>query len=213
MKTYNEMVALFEKSNARFLERDKSLLAVKVSERTLCGALMLQINNLLRSNRKYIRYYADVEYNRNAGAIKTICKTIKGPQVETIRINCDLIVHSRGEIPEQDNLIAIEMKKSTVSKKNKDKDRERLVALTKDSFDDVWSFDGRCLPEHVCRYLLGVYYEIDYGKMLVRIEYYRKGRKVKEYAVSITSVLNCSDRRHGHRLVGSGSERNGIMCL
>lgn len=26
--------------------------------------------------------------------------------------------------------------------------------------DDIWSFDGKALPEHVCRYILGVYYEI-----------------------------------------------------
>ena len=184
METYDKMVALFEKSNARFLERDRSLFINQISERTLCGALMLHIDRILHDDLKLVGYYVDVEYNRNAGAIKTICKTIKGPDMKVIRINCDLIVHSRGGITKQDNLIAVEMKKSTAHKTRKDRDKERLVALTKDSFDDVWSFDGRSLPEHVCRYLLGVYYEIDYKNQAIYIEYYRRGCKVKEYTIA-----------------------------
>ena len=209
MKTYDKMVALFEKSNERFLERDRSLFIDQVSERTLCGALMLHIDRILHDDQKLVGYHVDVEYNRNAGAIKTICKTIKGPDMKVIRINCDLIVHSRGEITKQDNLIAIEMKKSTAPKTRKDKDRERLMALTKDTFDDMWSFDGKSLPEHVCRYLLGVFYEIDFGKKLIHIEYYRKGSMAKKYTVNIASVFNGfrrNSRHHGfgHRSVDSG---------
>lgn len=216
MKTYDKMVDLFEKSNERFLERDKSLFINQVSERTLCGALMLHIDRILHDDRNLVGYYVDVEYNRNAGAIKTICKTIKGPDMKVIRINCDLIVHSRGEIKKQDNLIAIEMKKSAAPKTRKDKDRDRLVALTKDSFDDVWSFDGKSLPEHVCRYLLGVYYEIDFRKRLIHIEYYHKGSLVKEYTDNIASVFNGCSRNSGrcvvgYRSAGSGSEKNGII--
>ena len=72
-------------------------------------------------------------------------------------------MHSRGNHIEQDNLIAIEMKKSNASEEEKQKDKDRLKALTKDSFDDVWSFDGTTLPEHVCRYLIGIYYEINFS--------------------------------------------------
>lgn len=216
MKTYDKMVDLFEKSNERFLERDRSLFISQVSERTLCGALMLHIDRILHDDRNLVGYYVDVEYNRNAGAIKTICKTIKGPDMKVIRINCDLIVHSRGEIAKQDNLIAIEMKKSTASKTCKDNDKERLIALTKDTFDDIWSFDGKSLPEHVCRYLLGVYYEIDFGRKLIYVEYYRKGSRVKKYTVNITSVFNSIRRNSGHRVVGHRpvgwrSERYGII--
>ena len=143
MITYQEMVDLFERANAAFLKHDKALFANQVSERTLCGALMLHIHDIISRDRKFAGYHADVEYNRNKGAIKTIRKTIKGPDFEIIPINCDLIVHSRGEIVEQDNLIAIEMKKATATCVSKEKDRERLIALTKDSFDDVWSFGGK----------------------------------------------------------------------
>ena len=149
---------------------------------------MLHIHDIIACDRKFAGYHADVEYNRNKGAIKTIRKTIEGSDFEIIPINCDLIVHSRGEIVEQDNLIAIEMKKATAPRADKEKDRERLIALTKDSFDDVWSFGGKAHPEHVCRYVLGVYYEIDYKRKSILIEYYRKGRMVKSRIVDLCAV-------------------------
>ena len=49
------------------------------------------------------------------------------------------------------------------------------MALTKDSYDGVWSFDGRTLPEYVCRYILGVYYEIKYSERRILLEYYHRG--------------------------------------
>lgn len=183
MNIYNEMVAVFEKANTWLLEKDKGLFDYKVSERTLCGALMLHLNSIISENEEFAGYYVDVEYNRNKGGIKTIRKTIRNMEEKIIPINCDLIVHSRGEHVEQDNLIAIEMKKSTRTPEDKNKDRERLIALTKDSFDDVWAFDGINLPEHVCRYILGVYYEINYNRKEITIEYYRKGENVKRYTI------------------------------
>ncbi len=188
MEIYHEMVKLFECANDGFLRQDKALLANQVSERTLCGALMIHIHDIISRDKKYAGYHVDVEYNRNKGAIKTIYKTIKGPHLEIIPINCDLIVHSRGEIVKQDNLIAIEMKKSTATRVRKDKDRERLIALTKDSFDDVWSFDGKALPEHVCRYVLGVYYEINFRRKSITIEYYRKGCRDKTRIINLCTV-------------------------
>lgn len=183
MKTYDEMVALFERANTHLLQQDRALFSSQVSERTLCGALMLQLNDCVSKDDDLVGYYVDVEYNRNKGGIKTIRKTIAGEQEQVIPINCDLIVHSRGECVEQDNLISIEMKKSTRLPSEKARDRERLVALTKDSFNDVWAFDGRNLPEHVCRYILGVYYEINYRRKLISIEYYRTGQLVHNYTL------------------------------
>ena len=40
MKSYEEMVKLFENANQRLLIQDNSLFSDTVSERTLCGALM-----------------------------------------------------------------------------------------------------------------------------------------------------------------------------
>lgn len=191
MVTYNKIVELFEKANENFLEQDRSLFTDKVAERTLCGALMLHINTIMREDAAFDGYYVDVEYNRNRGAIKTMVKTVLLTAMQVIRINCDLIVHSRGGIAEQDNLIALEMKKSNVQVRKKNEDRERLKALTKDSFDDIWSFDGRSLPEHVCRYLLGIYYEIDYKKREIKIEYYYKGEIKRAYPLDISYIFNC----------------------
>ena len=188
MKTYREMIRLFECANATFLKYDKALLANQVSERTLCGALMLHIHDIISRDKKFAGYHVDVEYNRNKGAIKTIYKTIRSSHEQVIPISCDLIVHSRGEIVKQDNLIAIEMKKSTALRLEKAKDSERLIALTKDSFDDVWSFDGKVLPEHVCRYILGVYYEINFHRQSIIIEYYRKGSRVKTQIIDLCAV-------------------------
>ena len=181
--TINEMTksSLFEEANLAFLQGEHSLFRTEVAERTLCGVLMLHIHDIIKEDDSYSGYYTDVEYNRNAGGIKTIRKTIRGQQEEIIPINCDLILHSRGENVDQDNLIAIEMKKSNAPSAEKQKDRERLIALTKDSFDDVWAWDHN-LPEHVCRYVLGVYYEINYRQKEIHIEYYRRGELVRSYS-------------------------------
>ncbi|NPV92125.1 MAG: hypothetical protein HPY50_15265 [Firmicutes bacterium] len=166
----NQLINIFEKANRIFLDKEKNLILSGVSERTLCGSLMQYIQKEIKTT-KYNRYYVDVEYNRNNGKIKTIINKEK----EVIPINCDIIVHSRGEIIEKDNLIAIEMKKSTARKKEKIKDKNRLIALSKEKYDDVWSYDGKSFPEHVCGYRLGIYYEIDDRKRQLLIEYYSQG--------------------------------------
>ena len=183
MKTYDELVVLFENANGVFLRTERKLLTRKVAERTLCGALMLHIHDLIKEDHSYDGYYTDVEYNRNQGGIKTTQKTILGPCERIIRINCDLILHSRGEYTEQDNLIAIEMKKATRPMAEKRADRERLVALTKEYFTDAAEWN-HVLPEHVCRYVLGVYYEIDYRKKNILIEYYHSGVLVSSHNCS-----------------------------
>lgn len=177
------LIDVFEKANMKFIREEKNLILSGVSERTLCGALMSFLDTEVRKSI-FSRYHVDVEYNRNNGRIKTI----KNSREQIITINCDLIVHSRGEIVEQDNLLALEMKKSTARSSDKTKDKERLIALTKDNFDDVWSYDGKSLPKHVCRYKLGVYYEVNIPKRAVAIEYYRQGALFHKYKIGLGSV-------------------------
>ena len=168
----NDIKALFEAANQSLLTCDKELFENQVSERTLCGALMLHFYKHMKKPSKWKHYHADVEYNRNKGSIRGF-KTIYSSG-GIIRINCDLIVHSRGHITEQDNLIAIEMKKSSRPQIEKNKDRERLIVLTSSPSDDE-CIDPHKLPEHVCGYALGVYYEINYHRRSILIEYYRRG--------------------------------------
>ena len=176
IKLYDEMVSFFEKANEKFITSNRSLILSRASERSLCGALMQRLCQCLPE--KYSSYHVDVEYNRNLdGKIKTIINS----ELSVIKITCDLIVHSRGENIEQDNLICLEMKKYNRPNMEKDKDRERVRVLTKDSYDDVWSYDGKTLPEHVCRYVLGIYYEINIRLRMILVEYYSKGKFVKRY--------------------------------
>lgn len=171
----SDLIEIFEQANNNLLSKDIELFKIKVSERTLCGALMLHLHDVIKDTH-YKEYFVDVEYNRNKGGkLVTRLKTIKGPDEKTIKINCDLIVHSRGQNMVQDNLIAIEMKKSSRPQDKKDKDRERIITLTKESFDDVWPYDEKTLPHHVCRYKLGIYYEINYATNNVLLEYYIRG--------------------------------------
>jgi hypothetical protein len=76
------------------------------------------------------------------------------------------------------------MKKSSAKKNDKDKDRKRLMALSKDSFDDVWAYDGKSFPEHVCRYMIGIFYEVNIRKRKVTIEYYKQGMLLRKYEVA-----------------------------
>lgn len=174
-----EIVGIFEKASKCFLQEQKAFILSGVSERSLCGELMKYLAKEINKT-DFSKYHVDVENNRNEGGK---LKTIKNDKEVVIPITCDIIVHSRGENINQDNLIAIEMKKSSNKKVEKDKDRDRLIALTKDSFDNIWSYDGKTFPEHVCRYLLGVYYEINLETRLVEIEYYMKGEFQKNYIV------------------------------
>src|SRR3546814_10603420 len=57
--------------------------------------------------------------------------------------------------------------------------RVRLRALTKTSYDDVWSADGRALPEHVCGYGLGYFVELDADRRKFRFEEYQLGQDRK----------------------------------
>jgi hypothetical protein len=175
-----DMMKIFETANTSFLKQETKSILSGVSERSLCGSLMRHLRNAL-DGTDYKQYHVDVEYNRNRG---DKLKTIINEKAEPITICCDLIVHSRGENIVQDNLIAVEMKRNTHAKGEKDKDKLRLKCLTKDTFDNVWSFDGTALPEHVCRNVLGIYYELNTEQRQIDLKYYVKGKLAKEHSVT-----------------------------
>lgn len=184
MKTTVELIELFLEANRIFITKNIDLFRTGVSERALCGALMGTIQRLILSEERMTAYegcHVDVEYNRNDRKVKTI---IDGND-RIISVCCDLIVHSRGHNRWQDNLIAIEMKKSNRPKTEKIADKERLVALTKDS-DGVWSADGITLPENVCGYALGIFYEINLRKCKIYLEFYSLGTKISEIEMALT---------------------------
>lgn len=168
--SYEKLLELFYTSNKIFTEKEKNLILSWVSERSLCWKLAFYLNNeIIKSEFK--NYHVDIEYNRN---YEWKIKTIIDSNLEVINITCDIIIHSRWENTNQDNLIAIEMKKSVWKIEEKNKDRNRLIALTKKSFNDTWSFDWTTLPEHVCGYILWIYYEVDIHNKTILIEEYKR---------------------------------------
>lgn len=171
------LLEVFNRAKERFYETDKDLILSGVSERALCGRLAIYLE-LLLPEYGFKNYFSDTEYNRKQnGEIKTILND----EYEIIKITCDLIVHSRGKVIENDNLIAIEMKKSDHLESEKTKDRNRLRALTKSSYDDVWSVDGETLPEHVCGYNIGIYMELDYEEVSWLYELYQEGKLIRTW--------------------------------
>ena len=150
---------------------------------------MIELHEVIKDT-KYYKYFVDVEYNRNVGGtLKTLKKTIRGPKEQIVTINCDLIVHSRGQNTFQDNPIALEMKKSTGRQKDKGRDRNRLECLTKSSSQDVWSYGGKVFPENVCGYGLGVYYEVNFRKKSILVEYYKNAYCYYQYTIELDNYL------------------------
>lgn len=171
---------IFEAANRRFLRNNVQLFELMVSERTLCGALMLELHKVIKET-EFAAYFVDVEFNKsNNGIVK---KMLPGNVEKPVPINCDLIVHGRGTNTPHENLIAVEMKKSNVKRVYKENDKIRLMALTEMPENGVWSYDGKVDPETVCGYLLGIYYEINFQRQIILIEYYRLGNKYNEYII------------------------------
>jgi hypothetical protein len=123
-------------------------------------------------------YFADPEYNRKQhGHVKTILSA----NMEVINITCDLIVHSRGRVIQNDNMIAIEMAKPNKTAADILADRSRLRALTKSSYDGVWSYGDGAHPEHVCGYVMGLFIMVDRINRVVQTELFRSGEKVSRF--------------------------------
>ena len=165
------MRLLFERAFQLFLPNERNNITNQVHERNLCGRLAIRLE-AVAFEFELKGYYADTEYNRN---LNGKVKTILDGEMEVVAITCDLILHSRGECIPRDNLIAVEMKKNSRPPATKDADRKRLRALTKSSYDDVWSNDGIALPEHVCGYDIGIYAELDVRNQRFMVEEYREG--------------------------------------
>lgn len=86
-------------------------------------------------------------------------------------------MHSRGELAD-DNLIAVEMKKADGDEADKQRDRERLQALT--------TVCPEGPPDHVCGYKLGYYVEVDVKNALLFVEEYREGRLTQKTSLEFS---------------------------
>ncbi|MBE6123975.1 MAG: hypothetical protein E7184_00325 [Erysipelotrichaceae bacterium] len=158
MYEFRDILELFLKARDTFLDSNRDLIKLNLNERNYCHHLACEITSLLRQSN-FKKYFCDVEYNRDHGQIKTI-KTNDG----NIRnINVDLIIHSRCNDEENDNMLALEMKKISNTDQDIENDRERLRYLTN--------------MNREYRYKYGILFLIDCNNVKANIEIYQNGRK------------------------------------
>ena len=171
-----ELIGIFEKVKEKFLKDEKEIIRIDINERTLSARLMFHLQTILLEDElyreKYKTYSVDCEYNRiNEYKIKTLKRyenfEIDDNSDKIRKIFPDIILHKRKE---EDNLIVIEMKKSTSNNKDcKEKDRERLKIMT--DLNDPNNFN----------YTLGVYFEVDIiGNNNHIIEFFVNGKEYKK---------------------------------
>ena len=116
---------VFRDALDQFLSREFALVRKNAHEQSLCGRLGIYLDHA-KDQHGYKIYFVDFEYNRNGEGRKNILHPVTK---EPIGVICDLLLHSRGDL-EDDNLIAVEMKKANAKRTRKQADRERLRALT-----------------------------------------------------------------------------------
>ena len=154
---FDNLKAMFWEANRAFLENHASLLKRELSECCLCGALMYELNKQLEK-KDLKNYHADIEFNRVIKKATNKVKQLPDEKGTPKHIFPDIIVHNRSE----ENLLALEMKKSTARREAKERDKNRLILLTSSYF---------------YKYKLGVYYEINHKKRQILVEFYQTGRK------------------------------------
>lgn len=109
-------IDIVNESLKRLCIEHRGLFKEKVSEQAICAALSQCMYFIIINKYPELdKYFVDVEYNRGFSGRK---KVIKGCDVDGMvflkNIICDLVVHNRGgKTISPENLIAIEMKKTT----------------------------------------------------------------------------------------------------
>jgi len=167
----NLLKDIFLQSFRMFLENEKENILMGTSERNLCARLACVLERVAHDNG-LTEYFADVEYNRKQNRK---VKTIIDADFRVINITVDLILHSRGNMHESDNLIAFEMKRLEHPEEEKQKDRDRLIAMTKPPGEEMYSADGQPHPEHVCGYQIGYLGVLDADNSKFILEEYFQG--------------------------------------
>jgi hypothetical protein len=101
---------IFREALDEFLAREVALVRKDAHEQSLCGRLAIYLDHA-KDRHGLKTYYVDVEYNRKGEGRKHILHPVTG---EPINVICDILLHSRGDL-QDDNLIAVEMKRMTQS--------------------------------------------------------------------------------------------------
>ncbi|SRR5258705_5928950 len=163
--------ALFKEALAQFVGREYALVRKNAHEQAMCHRLAWYVEHS-KDRHGLEGYWVDTEYNRHGDNVKRIRHAVTG---EPINVICDLLLHSRGELAD-DNLIAVEMKKTDGDEADKQRDRERLQALTTACREGSE-------PDHVCGYKLGYFVQVDMKNAAVLIEEFRAGVLVSGFSL------------------------------
>lgn len=188
--TIKNLKTLVIKAIDTFIREDKGLIQRELSERALCGALIIRLYEVIKTSI-YSDYYVDVEFNRRKTRVYNDVKRLLNDKGKLVNITTDIIVHGRGELPEgkTDNLIAIEMKKCYGNTKrydnNKRNDIYRLECLTQDEASCKESSEFEIIDRtnfQPYAYKLGVFCEIKYKSKKdksnsISCEFYSLGHK------------------------------------
>lgn len=159
----------------RFIKNDLQLLATVAHEQAIAHRIAKYLEEEVRKANIDKRYVVDCEYNRNGNKVKMIVNK----EYERIAIRADVILHSRGSILAQDNLLAIELKMLPAKEDEKERDRLRLMAMTVKNHEEEFEWNGGYLPKYVCGYKLGVYLLLDATAGKIYQEFYSDGEKRK----------------------------------
>jgi len=168
----NILLNMLKRAIKILYETDYENIKLDVTEQNICARLAHHLENLMREyDNSHIRkmfkyYYVDVEYNRMVDLNgKKQKKSIIFPCGIEETIICDLLVHSRGKVKKQDNLLALEMKK-TKNEDSVDSDQERLMSLISPAPND-----SQC--KSMYNTLLGVFLEYNENECnMICYEYY-----------------------------------------
>lgn len=167
MDITKELIKLILDSLNSFFRDDTILLNRMVSERALCGVLMLKIHTNLQRTA-FAEYYVDVEFNKSMQLkgneyIYDLKRLPNGKYIST-----DIIVHGRGMGVVPDNLIAIEMKRKINGgeryKTRRAADIQRLKYLTN--------------LHYLYQYLLGAFIEIDFTDRKIGLKLFKSGEEL-----------------------------------
>jgi hypothetical protein len=186
MEEKDELDSLFLNAFEDFKIKSKQNIQNNTSERNWCGILYYCLIQEIQKHKTYHSYFIDIEYNRNHGELKNVINESNG-------IIMDIIIHKRGEVPD-DNLIAIEMKKSSRSESAKRADRTRLRKITKsyspDNTEHQKYFSKETnYPKFIFGYKRGFYIEINNtskdNKIYFKIIAFKEGKLLNTISDSI----------------------------
>lgn len=107
---FNQLKSIVNSAIEEFNENEAFLIKNDLSERCICAKFALYLQSALNNTADFSDYIVDVEYNRGMDGKDSNAKILYGKKIVV-----DLIAHRRGydEVYGYDNLICIEMKKST----------------------------------------------------------------------------------------------------